>query len=149
MNIVEKIEQHMRERWDFLELAEKAVLRLLWTAWVEETGKITQGDIAKSQEWLGCHPKYESDVVRNKRESTLRQVRQIIRNLRIDHKIPILSDNKGYWIPRTESEVIEYVERMEKIAKAQAASWHQTYRAVSETLNVTSSFFDQFSGIEE
>lgn len=137
----------MRGVWDTLDTPEKAVLRVLWIKW-REGEKITQNEIARTEEWLGCHPKYEDDIVKNKRASTLRQVRQIIRNLRVKYDIPILSDNKGYWLPLTTQEVEEYVERMENVARAQAASWHQTYQAVKRTLNVTSSFFDQFESDE-
>jgi len=52
-------------------------------------GKITQLQIARSIQCLGCHPEHEGYT--NHKASTLRKVRQVIRDLRINHGIPILS----------------------------------------------------------
>ena len=60
-----------------LTVEEKIVLELISNA----PYRITQQDIAKSWRWLGSHPKYETE----RQETTLRKIRQIIRDLRIKH----------------------------------------------------------------
>lgn len=107
--------------------------------------KISQREIADSEPWLGCHGKFEGDIVaRNKQhESTLRQVRQIVHDLRVDFGIPIISDRNGYWIPTTEGEANAFIERLEAETKASIASKAQTYKALRNSLNVhQSSLFE-------
>lgn len=107
-------------------------------------GKITQRQIMKSASWLGCHPVHEDEIgLVNKDDTTLRKIRQIIRNLRINHNVLILSDVKGYWIPETEEEIQEYLERMEATAKAQAKAWYETYRAMRHNFKIKSEYFEQ------
>lgn len=144
MNFIETITAKLNAVWASgrISLEESAVLYAIWEAWGLQK-KITQQQIADSERFLGCHPKYEVDAVAKKRDSTLRQVRQLIRNLRITHGVPILSDPKGYWIPYSTTEASEYLERAEAFAKAQAAAWFETYRAMRDTLNITSSFFER------
>lgn len=123
---------------------EKAVMRILVGAWEGgEPRHITQSEIAKSEGWLGCHEKHELDKVQNPTETTLRKVRQIIRDLRLNHGAPILSDRNGYWIPSSSSEVREYLDRIEIEAKAQAKAWFETYASVRKTFSMTSSFFEE------
>ena len=54
---------------------EQCVLNLISSA----NYRITQQEIADSERWLGSHPIYEID----RSESTLRKIRQVIRDLRI------------------------------------------------------------------
>ena len=105
-------------------------------------GRISQRAIAISEPWLGCHPEHETNVVRNEFESTLRKVRQIIRDLRIIHKIPVLSDSDGYFLPSTQEEADEYLKRVESEARARAASSLETYRAMRDMLTDGNKFFD-------
>ena len=100
--------------------------------------KISQRDIANSEPWLGCHGKFEGDIVsRNKQhESTLRKVRQIVHDLRVDFGIPIISDRHGYWIPTNEDEANAFIERLEAETKASIASKAMTYKALRNSLNV-------------
>lgn len=144
MTFLETMNAKLIAVWDSGKISteEAAVLYAIWEAWGQNK-KITQQQIADSERFLGCHPKYEADIVAKKRDSTLRQVRQLIRNLRIVHGVPILSDSKGYWIPYSITEASEYLERTEAFAKAQAAAWFETYRAMRDTLNLTSSFFER------
>ncbi len=118
-----------------------AVMALLYANWqsVGEVKKITQSGIAKSERWLGCHPKYESA---RDNETTLRKVRQIIRDLRIEHGAPILSDAGGYWIPKSEAEVKTYLGRIEIEARAQAAAWFETYSVMDKMLGYKSKWFE-------
>lgn len=119
-----------------------AVLGLLTGDRYVPGGRISQRGIAVSAPWLGCHPEHEADVVRNEFESTLRKVRQIIRDLRIIHKIPVLSDSDGYFLPSTQEEADEYVKRVEAEARARAASSLETYRAMRDMLTVGNKFFE-------
>lgn len=122
---------------------ERAVMSVIYQAWLKGGKKVTQRDIAKSERWLGCNKKHELDIVKDPKETTLRKVRQIVRDLRVTHRAPILSDRKGYWIPLTFSEVNQYLVRIEGEAKAQAAAWFETYRAMQKTFEVESKFFEQ------
>lgn len=119
---------------------ENAVLNLLKTA----TGKLTQRQIALSEPFMGCNI-HELDSVPKSRqfETTLRRVRQIIRDLRINHKQPILSDAHGYWYSTDIDEVNEVLQRMESMAYAQAAAWYETYRAMVDIYHVKSNYFDR------
>lgn len=103
-------------------------------------GKVTQQQIA-DKVFVGWHEKYEQP----QRESTLRKVRQIIRDLRIQHGEKIVSDVRGYWIPKDETEINEYLERLEKVARAQAKSHMVTYHAMKENFNVKSDYFEQLN----
>lgn len=122
---------------------ERAVMSVLWEPFQKrEPRKITQRQIAKSQRWLGCHPKHEKDIVRDEWETTLRQVRKIIRELRVTHLIPILSSREGYWICTSKEEAQEYIQTLELQAKSQAKAWFETYKAMKESLQIQSEFFD-------
>jgi len=124
-----------------LTVEQDAVLSLLEDAYAPDS-RLSQRDIARSAAWLGCHPKHEAEVVANEFESTTRQVREIIRQLRIDHGIPVLSDNTGYFFPSTQAEADTFILRIESEAKARAAASMITYYAMKRTLGVTSKFFD-------
>lgn len=125
-------------------LEERAVMGMLWKTFKDGNGeKITQRQIAAHERWLGCHPEHEADLPINKEESTLRQVRQIIRNLRIKYRMPILANVKGYWIPREHAEAVEYLETQEREVRAQIAAWAETYKAMKEAFNLSNSFLEQ------
>lgn len=133
--ILEKLKQNLSD-WS---REERAVMRLLQKNFREGDGKITQVQIAEDEQWLGCHPKYEKY---GSNATTLRKVRQVIRDLRVERGAPILSDEDGYWIPKTREEVNEYMVRMERTAKAQAAAWFETWRAIDKVVGVKSEYFE-------
>lgn len=114
---------------------EKAILNLISSA----NHRITQEEIAKSEKWLGSHPEYEVE----KRESSLRKIRQVIRDLRIKKGYMILSDAKGYWLMKDRKEAIEYCERIERVAKSQAKAWFETYNAMRKNFGLNSQYFEQ------
>lgn len=114
---------------------EQSVLNLI----ANSDYRITQQEIADSERWLGSHPVHEIE----KRESTLRKIRQIIRDLRIKKGYMILSDAKGYWLMKDRQEAIEYCERIERVAKAQAKAWFQTYNAMRKNFGLNSEYFEQ------
>lgn len=136
-DISKKIE--LLKGWNLSE-EERKVMRCLYGAYREGKGKLTQRDIAKSEAWMGSHPRFEDYSVT---DTTLRKVRQIIRDLRLNHNAPILSDRDGYWIPSREEEVTEYLDRIEQEAKAQTKAWFETYKAMKFTFGATSDFFEQ------
>jgi len=106
--------------------------------------KITQLQIARSATWLGCHPEHEA--YEHPKESTLRQVRQIIRDLRIKHGIPILSaygKDGGYWVMKYPDEANKYIATLEKMAKAQSKAWFETYSQMKKNFGVRSDYFDK------
>jgi hypothetical protein len=114
---------------------EQSILNLILSA----NNRITQQEIANSERWLGSHPTHEVD----RRESTLRKIRQVIRDLRIKKGYMILSDAKGYWIMKDRQEAIEYCERIERMAKSQARAWFETYNAMRKNFNLSSDYFEQ------
>lgn len=126
---------------------ERAVLSVLMPTFRDES-KVTQIQIARTERWLGCHPKHEADIRMNKMETTTRQVRQIINDLRNKYGVPIISDRGGYWICRSEQEVNEYLSRIELQVKATAKSHFATYRAMKAALNVTNTFFESHQDYE-
>lgn len=114
---------------------EQCILNLISNA----NHRITQQEIAKSERWLGSHPIHEID----RKESTLRKIRQVIRDLRIKGGYMILSDIKGYWLMKDRQEAIEYCERIERMAKSQAKAWFETYNAMRKNFNLTSDYFEK------
>ncbi len=123
--------------------AQRAVMSVLWKNFDEREGrKATQKDIATSQRWLGCHPRHEG---LNSTETTLRNVRQIIRDLRIEKGVPILSSRDGYWICTSEHEAAQYMDLLEREARSQAAAWFETYTAMKKSLQKQSSYLEQLS----
>ena len=112
---------------------EQSILNLISST----NNRITQQEIANSERWLGSHPIHEVD----RRESTLRKIRQVIRDLRIKKGYMILSDAKGYWIMKDRQEAIEYCERIERMARSQARAWFETYNAMRKNFNLSSDYF--------
>lgn len=120
---------------------ERSVMECLMKGW-DENRHVTQTEIAKTKRWMGCHPRHEVDINLNQLETTTRQVRQIINDLRIKHHAPILSATTGYWIPKTQTEVDDYVQRLEAQTISQIASYQATYKAMKQALNINSTFFE-------
>ncbi len=120
--------------------AHKSVLRLLFREWNTSGNRMTQSYIAGAIPDLGGHRSHE-DV--RTHESSLRQVRQVIRDLRIIHGAPILSDRAGYWLPKSQAEVTAYMQDLEREARAQAAAHFETYAAMKKSLGIGSAFFDR------
>jgi len=118
---------------------ELAVLELLIEFW---GSPISQGFIASSKEWFGSHRIHETHLSIS-RGSTFRQVRQNIRNLRVTYGIPIISGTEGYRLPLTLEETQVFVGDLERKAKASAAAYFETYKAMKEAVNITSSFFEK------
>ena len=119
--------------------AERDVLRVLYQRWQRGEGKITQRELADAVPDLGRHQREKVPT----EETTLRKIRQVVRDLRVLRWAPVISDGDGYWIPRNEAEAREYIERMEAEVKARVAASFETYRAMRESLGITSNFLDR------
>lgn len=117
---------------------EKDLLRVLFNRWQHGDGKITQKTLAEQLPHIGGHPKYDSRT----EDTTLRKIRQVIRDLRTKRWAPILADVDGYWIPNNEREAKEYIERMEKEVRARVVASFETYRAMKESLGISSTYLD-------
>lgn len=117
---------------------EKDVLRLLYQRWQNADGKITQKAIAEALPHIGGHPKYDSRT----EETTLRKIRQVVRNLRTLRWAPILADIDGYWLPNTQVEAYDYIARVEREVKARVVASFETYNAMKESLGVSSTYLD-------
>lgn len=106
-----------------------------------EKARITQQEICNSARFIGCHPIHE-DFIKDKTPSTLRKIRQVIRDLRLIHGARILSDSNGYWICKSSEEATEYLVRLEGYAKSQAAANFETYKAMKNIFKVESQYFE-------
>lgn len=104
----------------------------------EADGRITQLQLARKV-YVGCHDKFEG--YDNPKQSTLRKVRQIIRDLRMNHGLFVLSDEEGYWLMKDREEAKTYIERMERIAKATTKGYFETFKAMQKAFGVTSEYF--------
>ena len=138
--MLEKIQALIGERWEGINPKCQAVLYVICEH--SYVGRwVTQEQIAASEKWLGHHPIHEEQLEK-KRQSTLRQVRQLVRDIRLEYGIPVISSRSGYKLPATEAEARMYLSDLEREAKAQAAAWYRTYRAMSQSMSVQSSFFE-------
>jgi hypothetical protein len=129
--IIESVRRQIGAVRSKLPKAEAAVLRLLEENW-NDGNRVSQREIVATEEWLGCHPKHESEVVAHEYESTTRMVRQIIRNLRVEWAIPVLSDRDGYFLPLEEADAKKYLAELHRTAKARAAASMVTYHKMCE-----------------
>jgi len=117
---------------------ERDVLRLLHTKWKNYDGKVTQKAIAEALPHIGGHPKFDSRT----EETTLRKIRQVVRDLRTLRWAPILADVDGYWLPDNEREAKEYMVKLEREVRARVVASFETYKAMRESLGVSSTYLD-------
>lgn len=129
----EKVRARVNDARTLATEGQTAVLNAL----VLSSGKVTQRDLVELCPGVGAHRREVDAGVASpaSMETTLRRVRQIVRDLRVELRVPILSDPSGYWLPRTEDEVAEYVDRVEKQARATARAWFETLRSLDGFLN--------------
>lgn len=148
MSTVDLIQSIIKEKWYDLDQNEQAIIRLLHERW-NERKQTTQAQIARAVLGLGHHERHEDGLPTKKNESTLRKVRQIIRDIRVNHGIPILSDSCGYWLPYNIEECQTFIAKMERTAKAHMAARYETYRAVERSLGLRSDFFEAQTNLFE
>jgi len=113
--------------------------QLVYDEIVACNGRITQLQLAR-RVFVGCHEKFEG--YDNPKQSTLRKIRQIVRDLRMNHGLFVLSDEEGYWMMKDKAEAKIYIERMERIAKATTKGYFDTYKAMQRNFGIRSDFFE-------
>jgi hypothetical protein len=104
---------------------------------------ITQRTIARSASWLGCHPQHEADLRLRDGETTLRKVRQVVRDLRLNHYAPILSHVKGYWLATHVQQIKDEAVRLERTARAAAKALLITFHTLQAMTDIKSDYFEQ------
>jgi phosphopantetheine adenylyltransferase len=115
------------QEWDELSKEKQIVIGILVDSFMKR--KITQQEIVDFPEW--------------EEKPTKRTVREIIRQLRVDHQYPIISDSKGYTFPRDKKEAQEYIDRLEHTVREAATSHYETYGAMKKALGMENEFFEQ------
>ena len=76
-------------------------------------------------------PQIKTDLHRDGR---LRQIRQIVHDLRVKHGVVIVSSPAGYWIPDSREEVENYLDVSQLKARAAAKSFMQTYHIMVQNI---------------
>lgn len=121
---------------------EEAVLSFLTANWSDK--EVTQKEIAESAKWKATHPLLGETTNIN---TTTRKIRRVIRNLRVEHRLPILHNEHGHYLPQTEEDIIDFMERLELEAKSRAASTIETYKIMKDSFGISSPTLDQFDAI--
>lgn len=121
--VLDRVKERVNVARDAATQEQREVLDVLTTT----PGRVTQRELAKRCPALGRHWREQPG---GEDDTTLRKVRQVVRDLRVELRVPILSDPRGYWLPRTDDEVVEYVDRVEKQARATARAWFETLRSL-------------------
>ena len=86
---------------------------------IYQSKRIKMAELAK-QSKVGSHTRYEKP----KEASTMRKVRKIVHDLRINHRIPILFDAKGYFIAHTQAEAKEFMAQVSQRLKSHLITYH-------------------------
>lgn len=114
---------------------ESAVLSILMLNWGRE--KIKQKDIIE-------HPHWKKLSTGNALpETSMREVRRAIRKLRVEHRIPIMHSADGHYLPETESDIEEFMKRLEREVTRHTSSSLETYQIMKNSLGVTSNLLDR------
>lgn len=114
---------------------ESAILSILMLHWGKE--KIKQRAIIE-------HPYWKSASTGNGvPETAMREVRRSIRNLRVKFGIPIMHSSEGHYLPETQEEVDDFMERLEKEVTRHTSSSYETYQVLKNSLGVTSNLLDR------
>lgn len=120
---------------DEISKKESAILSILMLNWGKE--KIKQKEIIE-------HPYWRRVATGNLLpESSMREVRRAIKRLRTLHNIPIMHGSEGHYLPITQDEVEEFMERLEREVTRHTASSLQTYQIMKNSLGVTSNLLDR------
>ena len=129
MDIKLEIYRQAVRSWPEMGDAERKIYNLLNR--LPRGAKMTQVQIARSEPYLGQHPQFERHPTSG---TSLRRVRQIIHDLKVKHRIVIVSDVKGYWIPETLKEAETYLDSMERQARSSAKSYMVTAAVMTEAI---------------
>jgi hypothetical protein len=110
--------------------SEEAVLSVLTKNW--SLGAVSQKDIVHSDEWKKAHPLY----VNADTNTSTRKLRKVINNLRIKHKLPILHNQFGHFLPDEKDHVEEFIRKLEADTKAQVCSKLETYQQIKDIFQI-------------
>lgn len=123
--------------------------RIVWQMLVDgmhDAGRwITQLDMLKMEPRLGSHPRHEAGIVKDPTETTTRQVRQIIFDLRNTWKAPIISGRDGYKICTSADDALEFMNRLEGETKAVVKARFETYKAMKQALDVGNEYMERLA----
>lgn len=114
---------------------ESVVLSILMLNWGKE--KIKQKDLITHPFWI------KHSTGNSLPETEMRELRRIIRGLRVHHNIPILHSSEGHYLPETQDEVEDFMERLEREVTRHTSSSYETYQVMKNSLGVTSSMLDR------
>lgn len=86
---------------------------------IHRNKRVKMAELAR-QTALGDYETYEE----SQEGTTKRKVRKIIRDLRIKHRIPIMSDIKGYFLAHVQAEAVDFMGRIEKRLVSHLIMYH-------------------------
>lgn len=114
---------------------EAVVLSILMLNWGKE--KIKQKDIIE-------HPYWKKYTTENSQpETSMRELRRVIRKLRVRCGIPILHSFEGHYLPETQEEIEEFMGRLEREVTRHTSSSLETYQIMKNSFGVTSALLDR------
>lgn len=121
---------------------EEAILSVLTNSWSDRP--VTQKEIAESFQWKKANPEGHEDT---HIDTITRKVRKAVHNLRVTHRLPILHNNEGHFLPSCEQDIQDFITRLELEAKGRAASTMNTYRVMKDIVGVSSNLFEELDSI--
>lgn len=120
---------------DVISKKESAILSILMLNWGKE--KIKQRVIIDHPYWRNLSTGNAAP------ETSMREVRRAIRKLRVQHGIPIMHSADGHYLPETQEEVDDFMERLEREVARHTSSHLETYQVMKNSLGVTSVLLDR------
>ena len=109
---------------------------------IRDKGPVTQRQICKNETWLGRHVIHETHLPPTV-DSTARQVRQIINDLRNEHGLAIMKGVHGHWLPQDMKEAQHFIASLERETRAVMRARVATYNAMKEALGVESPYMER------
>lgn len=137
MNVRESVTSDIAKLLGGAEISkrESVVLSILMLNWGQ--GKVKQKDIIE-------HPYWKKISTGNSQpETAMRELRKVIRKLRVQHSIPILHGAEGHYLPETQDEVEEFMTRLEREVTRHTSSSFETYQVMKNSLGVTLTLLDR------
>lgn len=147
--IFERIKQHKAE----IDPRQLEICRFVFSNAKEGVAgpRATCAQIMKYLPFLRCHPKWDAEAGYDQKVTTKRQIRQLIKDLRQDFKIIVLSDNCGYFFPTSREEAVEFLVRSAVRARNQALGFNVMLKSMRKALEITTKeqpdLFDLWDGL--
>jgi hypothetical protein len=128
---------------------EMVVINIILAEW-RKGFKVTQRAIASEATWIGVHPKWETKSIEaGFLDTSTRRVRDVIRTLRIDRGLPVLSDSDGYFFPFTEKDAPTVLKRFEAEVIKRNASSVRTYQELQKIFKTRSEVMERLTQIAQ